>query len=272
VEASDLAEPGSELLVEVAPPLPSAAEPDASVRFAVVFEDEHLVVVDKPPGLVVHPGKGNWAGTLVNGLLARPGFRGAPVDARDREGPLRPGIVHRIDKDTSGLLVVAKTEHAREGLMKQLHDHSVDRHYLALSVGVPKAGRIETLHGRHPTHRLRFSSKVTTGKRAVTHVDVLETFGGLAALLRCRLETGRTHQIRVHLTEQCGTPLLGDSLYGPTPRAPLRAVGERLGRQALHAARLGFEHPESGERLQFDAPLPGDMESAIAELRALARA
>jgi 23S rRNA pseudouridine1911/1915/1917 synthase len=269
VEASDTAEPGSELVVEVAPPLPSKAEPDSSVQFGVVYEDEHLVVVDKPAGLVVHPGKGNWTGTLVNGLLARAGFRGAPIDARDPEGPLRPGIVHRIDKDTSGLLVVAKNDRAREGLMKQLQEHSVDRHYLAVCVGIPTEGRIETLHGRHPIHRLRFSSKVSSGKRAVTHVEVLERFGGLAALVRCQLETGRTHQIRVHLTEQCGTPLLADSLYGPTPRSPLRAIGERLGRHALHAARLGFLHPIGGERLSFDAPLPGDLEAVLRELRQL---
>jgi 23S rRNA pseudouridine1911/1915/1917 synthase len=263
VEASDSARAGSEIRVEVAPPLPSKAEPDPNVVFGVVYEDEHLVVVDKPAGLVVHPGKGNWTGTLVNGLVARPGFSGAPVDARDPEGPLRPGIVHRIDKDTSGLLVVAKNERAREGLMRQLQEHTVDRHYLAICVGIPTEGRIETLHGRHATNRLRFSSKVTSGKRAVTHVEVLQRFAGVAALLRCRLETGRTHQIRVHLAEQCHAPLLADRLYGPVPRAPLRSIAERLARHALHAARLGFVHPVTGQALGFDAPLPADLEAAL---------
>lgn len=269
LEASDSVVSGWELRVRPAPPLPSKAEPDPSVRFGVVFEDDHLVVVDKPAGLVVHPGKGNWTGTLINGLLAREGFGSPPIDSRDEEGPLRPGIVHRIDKDTSGLLVVAKSEPARAGLMRQLAEHSMTRSYLALCVGVPPPGRIETLHGRHPRDRLRFSCRVAAGKRAVTDVELLEARDPRWSLVRCRLETGRTHQIRVHLSEHCKTPILADSLYGRSLRGSLETVAKRLGRQALHAAELGFEHPVTGARLHHEVPLPDDMQGALERLRAL---
>lgn len=268
IEASDKVRTGSMIRVRPGPPPPSRAEPDPSIELNVVFEDEHLVVVDKPPALVVHPGKGNWTGTLVNGLLARPGFGRPPSDERDPEGPLRPGIVHRIDKDTSGLLVVAKDATTRDGLMALFAAHDVERSYLALSVGVPAEGRIETWHGRHPTHRIKFSSRLASGKRAVTNVEVLEVFADHAAFLRCWLSTGRTHQIRVHLSEQRGTPLLADALYGGTPPA-LRSIAEELGRQALHAAELGFVHPITAERLHFSSPLPEDMQAALLSLRAL---
>lgn len=258
-------EPGQELL--------SSAEPDATVPFEVLFEDPHLIVVSKPAGIVVHPARGHRTGTLVSGLLSRPGFAVAPADERDPEGRLRPGIVHRIDKDTSGVLMVAKDAPTREGLKRQLADHSVVRVYQALTTGVPRAGRIQTFYGRHPRSRLKFTSRPPQGKRAVTNISVLEVFHeGLAALVECRLETGRTHQIRVHLSEQAGTPLLGDALYGVLPaHAALRGIAVSLGRQALHARVLGFTHPITGEALRFDSALPPDLESALAALRALGK-
>jgi 23S rRNA pseudouridine1911/1915/1917 synthase len=262
---------GSKLEVEPSEPPPSAAEPDASVEFRVLFEDPHLVVVDKPAGLVVHPARGHATGTLVNGLLARGGFERASADARDPNASVRPGVVHRIDKDTSGILVVAKDEPTREGLKAQLSAHSVERVYQALTLGVPKPGKVETLYDRHPRSRLRFTSKTSDGKRAVTHVRVLESLAsGLAGLIECRLETGRTHQIRVHLSEQLGTPLLADWLYGRTPGTPeLAEIASTLGRQALHAAVLGFVHPVTTERLRFESELPADLAQALAALRAL---
>jgi 23S rRNA pseudouridine1911/1915/1917 synthase len=266
----DVVGEGSELEVEPGPAVPSSAEPDPSVSVEVIFEDEHLVVVNKPAGLVVHPARGHRTGTLVNGLLARPGFGSAPADERDRDGAQRPGIVHRIDKDTSGILVVAKTERAREALKAALSSHRVERRYLGLTLGVPRPRTIRTAYGRDRRSRLRFTSKVREGKPAVTHVSVVESFHGRAALVECRLETGRTHQIRVHLAEQTKTPLLGDVLYGRKPAAAdLAAVAERLGRQALHAAVLGFVHPETGKALRFEVPPPEDFRAALAALRAL---
>jgi 23S rRNA pseudouridine1911/1915/1917 synthase len=261
---------GSVLEVDPGPAPASSAEPDPRVRIDVLFEDEHLVVVNKPAFLVVHPARGHRAGTLVNGLLARPGFSPAPADRRDREGALRPGIVHRIDKDTSGLLVVAKTERAREALKAELSAHSIERRYLALTLGVPRLRTIRTAYGRDRRSRLRFTSKVREGKPAVTHLAVVESFHGRAALVECRLETGRTHQIRVHLAEQAKTPLIGDALYGRKPAArDLAAVAEGLGRQALHAAVLGFLHPETGQPLRFEAEPPEDFRAALAALRQL---
>ncbi len=266
----DLVGEGSVLEVEPGPAAPSAAEPDPSVRVEVIYEDEHLVVVNKPAGLVVHPARGHRTGTLVNGLLARPGFGSAPADEGDREGALRPGIVHRIDKDTSGILVVAKTEKAREALKSELSAHTVERRYLALTLGVPRVRTIKTAYGRDRRSRLRFTSKVREGKPAVTHVAVLESFHGRAALVECRLETGRTHQIRVHLAEQAKTPLLGDALYGRKPAADdLATIAETLGRQALHAAVLGFVHPATAKPLRFEVPPPEDFRAALAALRAL---
>jgi 23S rRNA pseudouridine1911/1915/1917 synthase len=261
---------GSVLDVEPGPQPTSAAEPDAEIDVNVLYEDAELLVVNKPAGLVVHPARGHRRGTLVNGLLARPGFAMAPADARDPAGALRPGIVHRIDKDTSGILVVAKTERAREALKSELSAHSVERLYLALTLGVPRARTIQTAYGRDRRSRLKFTSKVREGKPAVTHLRVLESFAARAALVECRLETGRTHQIRVHLSEQTRTPLLGDPLYGrKTNDAELAAIAERLGRQALHAAVLGFLHPESRKPLRFEVEPPEDFRIALAALRAL---
>ncbi|MEO8178374.1 MAG: RluA family pseudouridine synthase [Deltaproteobacteria bacterium] len=281
--ARDSVSSGAVLEVEMGPDLLSEAQPDASVPFGVVYEDAHLIVVDKPAGIVVHPARGHRTGTLVSGLLARPGFAVAPRDERDPTGHLRPGIVHRIDKDTSGLLVVAKDAPTREGLKHQLAAHSVTRVYQALTRGAPRAGRIDTCYGRDPRSRLRFTSRLSAGKRAVTNVLPLEVFRAGAALVECRLETGRTHQIRVHLAEQAGTPLLGDALYGGSPsvaapRLALAEAGElsldgiarELGRQALHARVLGFEHPVTRQALHFESELPRDFATALGALRSWA--
>ncbi|HVU05339.1 MAG TPA: RluA family pseudouridine synthase [Polyangiaceae bacterium] len=269
--AKDDVRAGSVVEVEPGAPLPSTVEPDPSVPFTVLYEDPALLVVNKPAGVVVHPGRGNWEHTLVAGLLARPGFERAPFDSRDPMGPLRPGIVHRIDKGTSGVLVVAKTDAAREGLKRQLAEHSVARRYRAITSGVPKAGRIETLHARSRLSRLRFTSLTEKGRRAVTEVTVDERLAaGRAAVVTCVLETGRTHQIRVHLAERAGAPVFGDALYGKKPSDPaLREIWRALGHQALHAEVLGFSHPETGERLTFTAPPPPEFERAVESLRAL---
>jgi 23S rRNA pseudouridine1911/1915/1917 synthase len=249
----------------------TSAAPDASIALTIVYEDAFLVIVDKPAGLVVHPARGHAGGTLVNGLLARGGFERASADSRDPEGHVRPGIVHRLDKGTSGLLVVAKDEPTREGLKAQFSSHTIEREYVAIACGPGREATYSTLHERHPTDRFRFTSLGMRGRRAVTHVSVLEPLGP-ATLLSCRLETGRTHQIRVHLTEQARTPILADPLYGKTPRDPsLRAIGEALGRQALHARLLGFVHPATGEAMRWESALPADMAKALAALRALTK-
>jgi 23S rRNA pseudouridine1911/1915/1917 synthase len=269
--ARDAVSAGAVLEVEPGTRPPSSAEPDAGVLVEVLHEDDELCVVVKQAGLVVHPARGHWSKTLVNGLLARPGFGKISADPRDRSGLFRPGIVHRLDKDTSGVLVVAKTERAREALKAEIAAHRAERSYLALTLGVPRSGTIRSQYGRDPRSRLRFTSRVREGKLAITHVKVLEKLaGGRAALVECRLETGRTHQIRVHLAEQTGTPLFGDRLYGRVPAEPeLRQVAEELGRQALHAAVLGFPHPLSGQALRFQAPPPADFARALDALRAL---
>jgi 23S rRNA pseudouridine1911/1915/1917 synthase len=259
---------GAELSADPLPPPPSDARPDPGVAFRVVFEDDWLLIVDKPAGLVVHPSKGHPDGTLVNGLLARGPL--APDDERDRgpEGLPRPGIVHRLDKGTSGLMVVAKQPRAREGLKALFAAHDIERSYVAIAVGATATQTVSRPHARHPTDRLRFTSRLAAGKRAVTHFEVLQSLaGGKATLVRCRLETGRTHQIRVHLAEVAGTPVLGDPLYGRAPHDPLlRRLAEALGHQALHAEVLGFAHPVTGQRLRWASPLPDD---AVEALRAL---
>jgi 23S rRNA pseudouridine1911/1915/1917 synthase len=288
--ARDRLREGSRLVVEPGPAPATAAAPDPSVAFTVLFEDPHLIVVDKPAGLVVHPAKGHDTGTLVNGLLARYDGTWASGESTDPIEAVRPGIVHRIDKDTSGVLVVARSDVAREGLKAQLQAHTMGRRYLALTMGVPTKRTVKTLYGRHPHARLKWSSLVPEGKEAVSHFRVLEVFGeakarssykersnsvgtaqsGLAALVECRLETGRTHQIRVHMAEQCKTPLLADSLYGrPCIDARLVAVEAVIGRQALHAESLSFEHPVTHEPLTFSSPLPQDFAAALEQLRAL---
>jgi 23S rRNA pseudouridine1911/1915/1917 synthase len=228
----------------------------------VVFEDEYLIVVDKPAGLVVHPAPGNPDGTLVNALLAHCG-----ESLRGIGGVRRPGIVHRLDKDTSGLLVAAKTAEVHAALVELFQAHDIDRQYAALVWGVPRpsAGRIETLIGRDPNNRKKMAVVTRNGRSAITNFEVEARFGDAAALVRCRLETGRTHQIRVHMAHQ-GYPVIGDPLYARAGGRRLKALPAAVadavagfGRQALHAGRLGFRHPATGEALQFDRPPPDDM-------------
>jgi 23S rRNA pseudouridine1911/1915/1917 synthase len=234
------------------------------IPLAILHEDEHLLVVDKPAGLVVHPAAGNPDGTLVNALLHHCRGRLSGIG-----GVARPGIVHRIDKDTSGLLVVAKTDRAHEGLAKQFAAHSIDRRYLAALSGVPGApeGTVDASLARSTADRKKIAIvKDGRGKRAVTHWRKLKTWRD-AALVECRLETGRTHQVRVHMAS-LGHPLLGDPVYG---RSPPKRVQELLGalnfrRQALHAAALGFVHPISSKKLSFESPIPADMQELFKAL------
>lgn len=249
--------------IALPPPEPLAALPQ-DIPLEIVFEDAHLLVVDKPAGMVVHPAAGNQDGTLVNALLHHCAGRLSGIN-----GIARPGIVHRIDKDTSGLLVVAKSDAAHEGLARQFADHSITRRYLAVCAGhpAPPAGTIAGRIGRSVHDRKKMAvlpDDTTRGKHAVTHFETLRHLNH-AALLECRLETGRTHQVRVHCAS-IGHALLGDPVYGRTPK-PLRQVLESLGfhRQALHAARLGFSHPISAETLDFRAELPADMRELIDE-------
>lgn len=254
---------GGETITLTVPP-PIAAEPLAQeLPLRVLFEDRHLLVLDKAPGMVVHPGAGHADGTLVNALLHH------VTDLGGVGGTLRPGIVHRLDKDTSGCLVVAKHERSLVALQSAFKSRDIDKRYLALVHGsAPESGRIETLFGRHPVHRQRFSGRVKEGKSALTEFLRHESFEG-ATLLEVLLHTGRTHQIRVHLSE-LGHPLLCDELYGARAKAK-GAVAEAeavLGRQALHAWKLSFAHPMSGKPLAFEAPLPADFSAAMDVLRA----
>jgi 23S rRNA pseudouridine1911/1915/1917 synthase len=241
------------------PALPVAEE----LPISVLHEDKDLVVVDKAAGMVVHPGAGHASGTLVNALLHR------VKDLAGVGGELRPGIVHRLDKDTTGCLVVAKHEKALVALQKAFKSRGVEKTYLALVHGVPKAAeaRIETLYGRHPVNRQRFTGKVKEGKPAITVYRVLESFDG-AALVEVDLLTGRTHQIRAHLSE-ASHPLLCDGLYGAGRKAKGSApeAQEVLGRQALHAWKLAFPHPRTGKVLSVEAPLPPDFTAALKVLR-----
>lgn len=255
---------GAAYTVTLPPPAPLAAQPQ-DIPLAVVFEDAHLIVVDKPAGMVVHPAAGNPDGTLVNALLHHCAGQLSGIG-----GVARPGIVHRIDKDTSGLLVVAKSDAAHEGLARQFADHSIHRRYLAVTGGQPRPaeGTISARLGRSDADRKKMAvlpDDSARGKHAITHYRTLQRLDN-AALVECRLETGRTHQVRVHLAS-IGHPLLGDPVYGRCP-APLRPTLRRLAfaRQALHAASLGFIHPVSGENCAFDSDLPADMAELIDEL------
>lgn len=254
---------GEQVEVNVPPPVPATPLAE-DLPLDVLFEDRDLIVLDKAAGMVVHPAAGNWQGTLVNALLHR------VKDLQGVGGELRPGLVHRLDKDTSGCLVVAKSERALTALQAAFKSRAVDKRYLALVHGVPKPaeGRIDTLYGRHPIHRKRFTGKVKTGKRAETVYRVTEAFGE-AALVEVELLTGRTHQVRVHLSE-LGHPLLGDELYGGVRRAKSDRVKEAqtaLGRHALHAWRLSFPHPRTEKMLSFEAPIPADFARALEILR-----
>lgn len=249
--------------LEVLPQVHPADQPYLAedILLDIVYEDDTLLVINKPVGLVVHPGSGNWEGTLLNALLHY-----APQLA---EVP-RAGIVHRLDKDTSGLLVVAKTIPAQTALVRQLEARSVQREYLALVHGeLTRAGKVDAPIGRHPTQRVKMAV-VENGKAAVTHYEIEKKFPS-CTLLRCRLETGRTHQIRVHLA-RIGHPLVGDSVYlkGPQKCVPqLRALLAGFPRQALHATRLALEHPVSGEWMEWHVPLPRDMQQLLKEIQAI---
>jgi len=258
---------GDPIEVVVPAPVPLEVLPEA-IPLVVLHEDADLIVVDKPAGLVVHPAAGHATGTLVNALLHH------CKDLSGIGGVLRPGIVHRLDKDTSGVMVATKSERAHIALTAAFAAKSrgeaggLERTYLAITSPAPplKTGTLRTLYGRHPVHRKKFSSKVASGKPAVTHYQVEEKLDE-AALVRFRLETGRTHQIRVHASDH-GWALVGDPVYGHKPRTDrLAEVATKLARQALHAATLSFEHPGSGERLSFESPLPEDMQSALLALR-----
>ncbi|MEM7061513.1 MAG: RluA family pseudouridine synthase, partial [Pseudomonadota bacterium] len=267
------------------------AEPQPEdIPLSVLFEDDHLIVVDKPAGMVVHPAPGAETGTLVNALLHHCGPSLPGIG-----GERRPGIVHRIDKDTSGVLVVAKSEAAMTGLGKLFHDHDIDRQYLALAWGVPDRAsprfaamdgvsfepngnmRIETLLARSSVDRKKMAVVTEDGRRAVTYLRADERFGPpenpFASLITCRLETGRTHQIRVHAAH-IGHSLVGDQTYG-RPRRPARSAAEMaliealqaFPHQALHAAQLGFAHPISGESIHFKAEIPQDMNELLVQMR-----
>jgi 23S rRNA pseudouridine1911/1915/1917 synthase len=263
LQPSGKAPTGAAFSIDLPPPAEAHAAPEA-IPLSIVHEDEHLVVIDKPAGMVVHPAAGNPAGTLVNALLHH--CRG---QLSGIGGVARPGIVHRIDKDTSGLLVVAKSDLAHEGLARQFADHSLERAYLAVVSGYPQppAGTIAGRIGRSDANRKKMAAlpkDSSRGKHAVTHYKVIERLDG-CALVECRLETGRTHQVRVHLSS-IGHALVGDPLYGRAS-SQHRPLLQRLGfrRQALHAAELGFIHPVTGDRMRFISDLPPDMRELIDE-------
>lgn len=262
-QASTKTSAGARFRIEIPAPAPAQAAPQ-DIPLTIVFEDEHLIVVDKPAGLVVHPAAGNPDGTLVNALLHHCSGQLSGIG-----GVARPGIVHRIDKDTSGLLVVAKSDAAHEGLARQFADHSIERAYLAVCNGYPQppSGTIEGRIGRSDSNRKKMAplpKDSSRGKHAVTRYKTLERLQG-CALIECRLETGRTHQVRVHLAS-IGHALLGDPLYGRA-NSQVRPILQRLQfhRQALHAAVLGFVHPVTGEKLCFNSDLPPDMRELIDE-------
>ena len=253
-----------EIEVEIPPPVPAVPEPE-DIPVSVVYEDEDMIVVDKAPGLVVHPAPGHVTGTLVNALLWR-----CP-DLKGIGGVARPGIVHRLDQDTSGLIVVAKSQKAMEGLVKAFSSHEhVEKTYIAVCHGRPRldSGRIENLIGRHPVDRKRMAIVERNGKRAVTNWRLLPGPDDLGerrdaaaySVVECRIETGRTHQIRVHMAS-LGCPVIGDKVYGK------QALDKRLdpvpARQMLHAWRLTLWHPVKNERMSFEAPIPSDMRPYI---------
>jgi 23S rRNA pseudouridine1911/1915/1917 synthase len=265
---------GARIVFE-APPAEESTIAGEDIQLAVVYEDEHLIVIDKPAGLVVHPAPGHAAGTLVNALIRHCGPSLSGVG-----GVKRPGIVHRLDKDTSGLLVVAKTDAAHRGLADLFADHgrtgSLKREYLALVWGGfdANAGKVVAPIGRDSRHREKMTVvKEERGRHATTHWRLEENLGP-ASLIACQLETGRTHQIRVHLAS-IGHPLLGDSVYGSGFKTKAALLGDRavsalaaLGRQALHASVLGFEHPATGKTLRFESPPPKDFARLLKALRA----
>lgn len=266
--------PGQAVRVDMPPPVPAEPAPE-DITLDIAFEDKHVIVINKPAGLVVHPAAGHEGGTLVNALLGHCGDTLSGIG-----GVKRPGIVHRLDKDTSGLLVVAKSDAAHQALSAQFAAHGRDgklaREYLAFVWGVPDrpSGTIATGIGRSTANRQKQAVSNRAGSReAITHWQVEERYGTAASLIRCQLETGRTHQIRVHMAH-IGHPLLGDGLYGSGHKSAKARLSEEaqialkiLKGQALHAHVLGFEHPASGKALRFQAPLPADLSHLQQELR-----
>jgi 23S rRNA pseudouridine1911/1915/1917 synthase len=258
----------AEEIFELTVPPPEPADPQPQdIPLEVVYEDEDLIVIDKPAGMVVHPAPGSPDGTLVNALLHHCAGSLSGIG-----GVKRPGIVHRIDKDTSGLLVAAKNDRAHQGLAEQFAEHSIQRIYNAVVWGVPlpRQGKVEGAIGRNPSDRKKMAI-VTGGKPALTYFKVIDAFGDYAALVECRLATGRTHQIRVHMTS-LGHPLVGDQLYGKSrskSRAPdaAKAVLAAFPRQALHARTLGFVHPITRKILQFESKIPNDFNELINSLK-----
>ena len=250
-----------EVRLPVATPAHNVAQ---DMDLVIAYEDEHLIVVDKPAGMVVHPAAGNLDGTMVNALLHHCAGQLSGIG-----GVARPGIVHRIDKDTSGLIVAAKHDKAHEGLAKQFAAHSIDRRYLAIATGrpIPANGTVDAALGRSSTNRKKMAVVAEgRGKHAITHYRTIEPLKN-ATLVECRLETGRTHQVRVHMAH-IGHPLVGDPVYGRS-RKPLSDIlrARNFVRQALHAAHLGFIHPVTGNDIALDSELPGDMRELIDELR-----
>ena len=256
-------------------PEPVEAEPQPeNIPLDIIYEDEDMLVINKRAGLVVHPGAGNWTGTMVNALLYHCAGRLSGIG-----GVIRPGIVHRLDKNTSGLIMVAKNDYAHQALSAQLADRSLSRVYDALVMGVPMPikSSVDRPIGRHRHNRLKMSVMSSSVKDARTHYMVIQSYGEACSLVECHLETGRTHQIRVHM-EALGYPLVGDSLYGPQPtalRAKLKKEGYDLEiiedmvkfhRQSLHAERLKCKHPRTGEDLTFEAPMPNDYSNLLKKL------
>ncbi len=253
-------------------PRPRECDPDPEdIPLDIIYEDDDLLVINKAVGMVVHPGAGNWSGTLVNALLYHCGDSLSGVG-----GIVRPGIVHRLDKDTSGLIMVAKNDTAHKSLSEQLADRTLSRVYHALVVGVPMPlkGVIERPIGRHKHDRLKMSVMSNKPKDAKTHYKLLKSYGSACSLVECRLETGRTHQIRVHM-EAFGCPLVGDKLYGAQPTlliSKLKKEGYSVetiknimsfGRQALHAKEIRFKHPQTGEDMSFSSDLPADLSNVL---------
>jgi 23S rRNA pseudouridine1911/1915/1917 synthase len=276
-DANHRVKPGESYVVTIPPTAPAVPQ-GQDIPLEVVYEDKDLIVIDKPPGLVVHPAAGNPDGTLVNALIAHCGPGVLRIGGEER-----PGIVHRLDKDTSGLLVAAKTERAMASLAKQFANHTIERAYNAVVWGAPRdtTGLIESQIGRSPFDRKRMTVLRSGGKRAATRYKVIEKFGSgdrpFASLIECRLETGRTHQIRVHLTH-LGHPLIGDPQYGrnriaPKPKSAAEerafTVAADFPRQALHAFVLGFQHPSLHKTLRFEAPWPADFAELVGALRGL---
>lgn len=253
--------PGQHIEFTPLPPEPSSVEPE-EIPLDIVFEDASVVVVNKPPNMVVHPSAGHTTGTLVAALLAHCSLGGGEV--------MRPGIVHRLDQDTTGLIIVAKNALTHESLGEQFRVHSIGRTYLALVRGVPKKSRdtLHTKYGRHPNHRIKFSSRFSGSREAITHYEVRETFSTAASLVSCTLQTGRTHQVRVHLSD-LGHPILGDQLYGGGSGGDRRLdpALKHISRQALHATRLDFDHPETGKRIELERQPPQDFQNLLEALR-----